>query len=231
MDWLEDGDGHWLLVLDSLDSTSPSSIVHYLPRSLEGCILITTRDKRIGYRLARPENCVDILPMSMDEAMQLLHSHLDPWPQDDSDIGASQELVEALGFLPLAITQAVAFMRQNLVSVREYMTLFRGHKRELLAKDFEDLRQYRGSSNSVLSTFKISLDELAPQAAELLSLMALLDGAGIPKDLIQCPGDDLMDTIIALGTLYAFSLIMTSPSSSDYHMHRLVLYNCPPGIG
>ena len=77
----------WLLVLDNADDmeiffnanssvsgeqTSP--LVKYLPRSSNGLILITTRDKRVGERLADREKAIMVLPMAGPESEALLWS-------------------------------------------------------------------------------------------------------------------------------------------------------------
>ena len=49
--------------------------------------------------------------------------------------------------------------------------------------------------------------EQKPQAAELLSLMAVLDRQSIPKALLRGCNKGQIEIIIALGTLQAFSLI------------------------
>lgn len=80
-DWLSDDDnGQWLMVLDGADDQDafftctesltleiegqqqPKRLVDYLPRSLSGSILITTRDKRVGERLSYREGTIPILP-------------------------------------------------------------------------------------------------------------------------------------------------------------------------
>ena len=81
---------HWLLILDSADdievffNTKPNlslvgsepiaPLANYLPRSPNGSTLITTRDKRVGERLANREKAIMVLPMTRLVAERLLWS-------------------------------------------------------------------------------------------------------------------------------------------------------------
>ena len=194
--WLSnDAYGHWLLVLDSADDTEvffstksdPSSVgseqtaplVNYLPRSPNGSTLITTRDKRVGERLTNREKTIVVLPMAGQEAERLLWSKV---AQEGSlDKTKSSELLELLGYLPLAITQAAAFISENSITVEEYLETLSAEDSEiqdLMSEDLPDLRRDFESQNSVIRTWKVSFDQIrkqTPRAAEILSLMAVLD--------------------------------------------------------
>ena len=122
-EWLNDeGHGPWLMILDSADDIdlffqkageSPTNTQHrgisqFVPRSPLGSIIVTTRDKRVAERLADRHKPIDVLPMSSSEAEELLRSKLpDELYIDPAALG---ELVDALGNLPLDISQAAGFM-------------------------------------------------------------------------------------------------------------------------
>ena len=127
-EWLsDDGNGPWLMVLDNADdkdlffgtgasapqqpNSQPKSIalVHLLPRSSRGSMLITTRDKRVGERFTSREKLIVVEPFGMEDAMRLLQNKI---PNLSGCNGVeSRKFFEALGFLPLAINQACAFIR------------------------------------------------------------------------------------------------------------------------
>jgi hypothetical protein len=123
-----------LLVLDNADDietffgakSNPSStgseqvgpLVNYIPRSSSGSTIITTRDKRVGERLANRQKPIEILPMERPEAESLLWSKVPPDYILDND--RLSELLELLGYLPLAITQTAAHISENSISVVEY---------------------------------------------------------------------------------------------------------------
>jgi hypothetical protein len=166
-DWLNEH-GPWLLILDNADDLelffSPTEqtqpLVNYLPRSQNGCILITSRDRRVGERLAGRENCISVLPPDQDEAENLLQSKLasDVW-----DKRAAGTLIEALERLPLAITQAAAFISENSLSLDEYLEAFQTDDSELvelLSEDSGDIRRDVQNGNSVMRTWKLSFDQV-----------------------------------------------------------------------
>ena len=214
-------------ILAATDSESALPLIGYLPRSSQGPMLITTRDERLGKRLAGIRASIKMRPMSPSEAQGLLEkwqirSHGSP------DREHSKDLLEALGYIPLAITQAGAFIHENHISVSEYLEVFYtsdSELQELLSEDLGDLRRDSQSQNSIIKTWKMSFDLInkqKPRAAEMLSLMAVLDRQGISESLLRDASDLNIDVTVALGTLLAFSLIKPGSGGSGYELHRLV---------
>ena len=190
-------------------------------------MLITTRDERLGKRLASRHASIVVSPMSPQEAKGLLEN----WgtePHDGSNSDESRILLEALEYLPLAITQAAAFISENHITLKKYLEIFRtsdSDMQDLLDQDLGDLRRDSQSHNSVIKTWKLSFDLITkkwPRAAKMLSLMAFLDRQGIPEGLLRDDSDTNVNFTKALGTLLAFSLIKAGSSGAGYELHRLV---------
>ncbi|MCJ1246486.1 hypothetical protein MMC30_003694 [Trapelia coarctata] len=241
-EWLsEASNGAWLMILDNADNLEiffPSKLasaseedtsaplIRYIPRASHGSIVITTRDKRMGERLADREAPVTLDPMDATEAKELLRSQIHS--ADSSNEDDLQGLLEALEFLPLAITQAAAFISENNTSLTDYLNIVRTHDSEikdLLDEDHGDLRRDFESPSSVIKTWKLSFDlinERKPVAARILSLMAMLDRQSIPKSLLIQDNDRSIDIMTALGTLQAFFLVGMEKGGETYELHRLV---------
>lgn len=233
-DWLSDN-GPWLLVLDNVDDltmffsksdTLAKPISAYLPQTTNGRILITTRDRRVGERVTGRTGCIQVLPPGAREAAQLLNSKL---PDDDYDLEACSALLEKLAYLPLAITQATAFMTENNIDLFGYMNVLEAHGDlelvHFLNKDSGDIRRDFENSNSVIKTWRISFDQIRRQnkrAAQILSLMAVLDPQGVPKVLLERMDERMTEFIAATGTLQSFSLITVDKDKTNYKMHHLV---------
>jgi tetratricopeptide (TPR) repeat protein len=202
--WLsKPGNGTWLIVVDSADdrdvfygksgdTPDTQPLASYLPQCGHGSILITTRDKGLAFRLTGShDNMIDVGPMSEQNALTLLETRLGSLPEADKKAGT--ELVEALERIPLAISQAAAYIRQRAPrsSVSKYLHEFQEGERKrvkLLAHDAGDLRRGGGASNSILTTWRISFERIRserPSAADLLSLMSFFDRQGIPEDLLK----------------------------------------------
>lgn len=241
--WLNNNaNGPWLLVLDNADDIetffgssryslpgqvkqSPTALVSYLPQSSNGAIVITTRDRRIGKRLASREKPIAVLPFEMEDAERLLQKTLGEYELNSEE---SMALLEALDCLPLAITQAAAFIRENEISLLDYLELLRAGDEEvkdMLAENHYDPGRDLEIRNSVFQTWKISFDSIRkqkPRAAEILSLMAVLDRQAIQDKLVRRDDERKIDFITAIGTLKAFSLITEEKGGATFGMHRLV---------
>jgi tetratricopeptide (TPR) repeat protein len=203
--------GKWVMILDNADDVSIFFNVHngrkegqmassggtreplistYLPESQNGSILVTTRDEDAAFRLTGgPKDIIRINPMEKDHALALLQRKLG----NGVDKDAATELAVALGFIPLAITQAAAYIQQRgpRCSIQQYTRQFYKSdqsKASLLDYDTGDLRRDLSASNSVIATWQISFDyirQTRPSAANLLSLMSFFDRQGIPASLLQ----------------------------------------------
>ena len=239
-DWLNKLENQsWLLVLDNADnldlffeSSLSATKLHrplisdFLPRNGNGSMIITTRDTRIGHRLIDREEVVVVLPLAPLDAEQLLRYRIPTG--DNVDNESIQDLVEMLGFIPLAITQAAAFIQENGITVQAYFERLKESDLDLqdyLEEGLPDPRRYPDSENSVIRTWKLSFDQIAkqkPRAAELLSIMVLLDRQAIPKTLLKQRHERNIEFDKAVGTLQAYSLIKTEKGGESFEVHRLV---------
>ncbi|KAH7014907.1 P-loop containing nucleoside triphosphate hydrolase protein, partial [Ilyonectria destructans] len=206
--WLsKEQHGKWLMILDSADdyhvlfganenSNNRRPLADYLPQSRNGSIVLTTRNKSLAFRLAGDySDILDIGPMTQKEALVLLENRVDSL----SDVNIAAILVRVLDLIPLAISQAAAYIRKNAPrsSVQQYLDEFRkseekrarllGHKAGDLRRD---LRQDGGASNAILTTWLVTFDRIRserPSAADLLSLMSFFNRQGIPESLLKPP--------------------------------------------
>ncbi|KAK4694249.1 hypothetical protein P7C71_g3306, partial [Lecanoromycetidae sp. Uapishka_2] len=137
---------------------------------------------------------------------------------DEAEI---RDLLEILDNLPLAVSQAAAFIKQNRVSIADYTNALKGKEvEELLSEELNDSRRDEESVNSVFRTWKLSYDQIKqqkPRAAELLSLLAMLDRQSVPKSLLKVP-----EVTTSLGVLQSFNLVTTRAGLQSFQIHRLV---------
>ena len=237
-EWLSEH-GKWLFVFDNADDLDlffgqafiagqQKQMHEYLPRRADGTTIITTRDKRVGYRLADREDPILVPPMNVNDAGTLLRSKTSHDEGPTRDLTRDIELLEMLGNLPLAITQAAAFITENNITVAEYLEVFATNQSEvedLLSEEMGDHRRYSEFGSSIMNTLKLSFDQILkqkPLAADLLSFMAFLDRNGIPRSLLKRDNMRTVDFVSAVGTLQAFSLIGAEKGGASFEMHRLV---------
>jgi hypothetical protein len=137
-------------------------------------------------------------------------------------------LLDKLGRVPLALTQAAAFMKRNRVSASHFLSMLEKddqHLADHLSTELQDPRRPQGCPNSIFSTWKISFDEIRaqePLAAELLSIMAMLNSQQIPKWLLSSAGTTKAQIAMSIGTLFSYSLISHQVQSDVLSVHPLV---------
>ena len=251
-DWLSDEDnGPWLLVLDNADnqeiffgsgnrSTQQDilkeqlgRLVQYLPRSVRGSTLITTRDRRVGERFAERDKPIIVLPLETEDAESMLLSrllgHLD-WTEEEEEEEKEEvlELLDSLQNLPLAIAQAASYISEECVTISRYLELLRpgnADSKALLEQDYYDSTRHTDIHNSVFQTWKLSFDQIRqqmPRAAEILSLMCMLDKQSISRKLLHNEEESQVILDKAFAILKNFSLIQEEKSQQTYQIHRLV---------
>jgi tetratricopeptide (TPR) repeat protein len=234
--------GDWLMIVDNADEpgvllgtldNNPTSarLSDYLPHSVRGTILFTTRSRKAAGDLT-PSSILELTDMSKVEARQLLARRLTKQVLLNDQM-AVNKLLDILTYLPLAIVQATAFINNNDMSVSDYISLFQhaGTESELFSERFEDPSRYKEMDSTIAKTWHISFDQIRkrdPLAAEYLSFMACVDRIDIPQSLLP-PGDSLVQQVKALGTLtgYAFiterqQMVQESGGERFFNMHRLV---------
>jgi len=226
----------WLLVFDNADDVGmwigPSgseagsgALKEYLPKSNQGCIVFTTRDKKTAVKLAG-SNIIEVPEMDEDGAFELLQKSL----SDLSLLGDQRHakaLLRELTFHPLAIVQAAAYMNENSMVSADYLSLINEQEEnfiELLSEEFDDDWRYQSVKNPLATTWLISFEQIRnrdPLAAEYLSFMACVDRKDIPQSLLPV-GPSRRKETEAIGTLRAYSFLINRGEAMVFDLHRLV---------
>ncbi|OCL11362.1 HET-domain-containing protein [Glonium stellatum] len=232
--------GRWLLVFDNADDLDmwiveagsglqsgqkSRPLIDYLPKSKQGAIVFTTRNRKIAAKLAQP-NVVDVPAMGEDAAAKLLGKCL-----VNADLAKSRQetntLLSQLTYLPLAIVQAAAYINENAISLVDYLSLLAEQEKEvidLLSEEFEDDGRYRDIKNPIATTWLISFDQIQRRdrlAADYLSFMACIEPKDIPQSLLPA-GESRKKEVDAIGTLTAYSFVNKRPAEECFDLHRLV---------
>lgn len=204
-------------------------LVDYVPKRLDSkrLLIITTRSRHVGEDLIDAESCIEVPPFSIQEAESLLRLNAeDAVNRCKPDV--IRRLLDVLGYIPLAITQAAAFIKRNRMSVQGYLAALEKDNQNLtdyLSQDLQDPRRPQGFPNSVFRTWKLSFDQILiqePQTAKLLSLIAMLDPQRIPENLLQPLTEKDVGFRMALGTLDGFALITQEIGRETYTIHPLI---------
>jgi hypothetical protein len=158
-------------------SNMSPALTSFLPRSPQGYVIFTTRNRQLAVELASPE-LITLDEMNEEATINMLSILL---VQKDllGDREAIMTVLQQLTFLPLAVTQAAAYINKTVINLTDYVSLLKDQEEnaiELLSKDFEDEWRYAEVANPVALTWLISFDQLRRRdssAAEYLSFMAL----------------------------------------------------------
>jgi hypothetical protein len=252
--WLSDESNvRWTMVVDNADeaavmfkawnggtttTTAAASTAHslsdFLPLSSHGSIVITSRSREVMERSqVFSEDILDVEPMEINVAKDLFLKKLKKAGRETS-ADDMERLIEHLDCMPLAITQAAAYIEQAAprMTVSKYREMLEKNDSEraaLLQKDVRDPRRDRQASNSIIMTWHVTFTHLRQtrdSAARLLALMSLFDREAIPDYLLEGRyaevADGPTDFEDDIATLRAYSLIGIGVSDRLFDMHRLV---------
>ncbi|XXG96704.1 hypothetical protein Hte_002994 [Hypoxylon texense] len=249
--WLcDEANGQWILILDNADNVETfypqqtsqegsTPLGNYLPQSQNGSILVTSRNMDAALRIVGDlRNVIRVQTMGKSQALQLLRNKLHTGSDEDGMV----ELLDALDYIPLAITQAAAYInRRSRMTVSGYLDEFRRstqRKRKLLDRDVGDLRRDGSVSNSVNTTWRLSFESVRkekPSAAGILSLMSFFHPQGIPEWVLRkyCKStmsadeedpDARFDDDIDLLQALSFVTVTAAVDESVYQIHALVQF-------
>ncbi|TKX22220.1 NB-ARC domain-containing protein [Elsinoe australis] len=233
--------GNGIMVVDNADDETvllgddtAQAISTFLPSSDKGRILYTTSNQQVALNLQCSET-VQIDQMNFEEGLFLLRKSAvgRTLASNDPAVG---ELLEKLTYLPLAISQAGAFMAKNKTNPAEYLELLQATAEDeiyLLSRAFPDKHRYDTSNNAVATTWLVSFNQIRekhPQASELLLAMSFYEHKAIPWSLLP-PLVLASQMVDAIGTLEAYAFLsvnegktLTEAGHKDdlLDMHRLV---------
>lgn len=181
--WLAATGQRWLIVLD--DVQRPDDLLHLWPPTHQsGRTVVTTR--RRDPSLVRTDRAlVDVDVFTPAEAESYLDAKLADHPHLRD--GAA-ELAADLGYLPLAMAQAVAYLTNRGLTCDQYRSRLADQRRTLRQVLPEHGELPDDHDHTVGATFTLSVDlsdTLAPigLARPVILLASLLDPAGIPDAL------------------------------------------------
>lgn len=232
-DYLSEGKhGRWLIILDNADDRMLLSTTHtsqidqsnrhrslssFLPQRQHGSILITSRDRGIAEDLTgSPSSIFTVFALDETDSIRLLRERSGDKDSPDED---ALYLIRALDKIPLAITQAAAFISSGASSITRYIRLYQ--------KGLKNRQQDIPIPQAVSVTWILSLEKIRKHhfsSLKLLSLMSLLHNDDIPDFLFMenIPKYEVDRSLFErdIAPLLRFSLIMIDGESFD--MHRLV---------
>lgn len=174
------GEATWLLIFDNADD--PIILTDYWPQG-SGSILITSRDPLATTMFTSRSSGLDLGPLSQQDGLSLfthLTANSNSNPQEDD---TARHISNALGGVPLAISQMAGIIRRQDLTLAEFFELYTDHEEHasLYETKFDsNLVTYRHTLSSVWA-----FEKLKPQARKLLEVISFLDPDIIGEDLLM----------------------------------------------
>ncbi|KAF2009119.1 tetratricopeptide repeat domain-containing protein [Aaosphaeria arxii CBS 175.79] len=214
----------WLLIFDNADD--PMILADYWPQG-SGSILITSRDPLAKSMFTKRSSGLDLGPLTQQESLSLFNhlTTVSNEPEDDT----ARQISDALGGVPLAISQMAGIIRRQDLTLSEFLELYADHKEHasLYETKFDtNLVTYRHSLSTVWA-----FEKLKPQARELLELISFFDPDFIGEDMLMEASVELLSEgaqfkkstyIEARTDLLQSSLVQRDKQKQQLSVHRIV---------
>ena len=156
LQWIAHIQKEWLIVFDNADDPSPEEVAKFIPVGNRGIILITSRNRSMG-RVIGFKNLIEVTEMEESDAIILLlrASNLDLLPEH---IQTAKGTVAELGYIPLAIDQAGAYIEAGRCDINKYLRWFSIHCQTLMSD--ATFKGASGYNQTVYGTWNLSFEEI-----------------------------------------------------------------------
>jgi len=225
----------WLVVFDNADD--PSILKPFIPANPHGRVIITSKAQNFAPLNVR---CVvGVKEMIPNDGRDFLLARVtrDERAHTPDEVAAAENLAKELGYFPLALEQAGAYIAAMHTTFRQYLSAYHRQRLRLLGRRKPEAGDYR---ETVATTWRMSFREVrraSKAAADALAFSAFLAPDGIPFELLILGAPHLGRRIAAallgaadepgrvnelLEPLTRFSLIRVDGGNWIYAVHRLV---------
>ncbi|MEV6863345.1 tetratricopeptide repeat protein [Streptosporangium subroseum] len=204
---------NWLLVLDNV--TTPAHIQPLLAQAPTGRFLITSRLATGWHQITSAVVRLDVL--EEDEALDLLTA-IATLGRPGARLPEAARLCAELGYLPLAIEQAGAYLHQSGLTPSAYLDLLAGNP----AVTYDQAAEGADAERTIARIWRATLDHLSdtPLAGQVLRILAWYASEAIPRTLLEKVGEPAL-VQRAIGRLAAYNMI-TVVDDDTLSLHRLV---------
>ena len=186
-DWLANLNMSWILVIDNADDPS-IDVSRFFPTGDRGHILLTSRNpecrwhQTVGYQEMRE--------MNPNDAITLLLRAAGKDQQSSKLRELARPITQTLGYLPLALDQAGAAIRQGICTLKNYLSVYNRQRKQVMGtKPIQGSEAYK---YTVYTTWEVSFQMIrkfetpaAMDACELLQMLPFLHFQQIPTSMLR----------------------------------------------
>ncbi|MGV9387390.1 tetratricopeptide repeat protein [Nonomuraea sp. NPDC003707] len=213
LNWLQTHDD-WLLVLDNVEE--PKHTRSLLAQLRRGHIVITTR-RQVAWPTGAIELPLGLLTKQAATELIALTSERDA---DPDELPVFEAIAVELGFLPLALEQAGAYIRECRISPNAYQRLLADHPLDM----YDRPRDQDEAEQTIARLWNAHLDVIRsrnPYAEHLLRVLACYAPEDVPRDILgERAAAGSLQVMDALRLLASYHLIKLEESA--VRIHRLL---------
>ncbi len=204
----------WLIVLDNV--TDPAHVKALLAQAPSGRFVITSRRATGWHGIATPVRLDVLTPAQAGHLLTAIITHGRSPAQTGLD--GLDALCAELGYLPLAIEQAGAYIAEAGITPREYLRLLGDYPADIYGQAAEG----GDAQRTIARIWRVTFDQFAstPTAVDALRVLAFYAPDGIDRRLLDGLADPIQLTT-AIGRLAAYNMITVTPDGR-LTVHRLV---------
>jgi hypothetical protein len=174
-------DQNWLLVFDNANDLRDILPV-ITPIVNAGHVFLTTQDACVEENEFIDE-ALEVKALTPDEATQLLFLRSGIKSPTPENVEVAEILVAELGYVPLAIDSAGAYINVHQKTVKEYAELLRKYQKQIL----DHRPQVSSYERSVIGSLELNLKEIDSKsgAYNLLRLFVFLDRTEVTEEFLK----------------------------------------------
>ncbi|KAI7293804.1 hypothetical protein KC343_g149 [Hortaea werneckii] len=174
--WLSSLESRWLLVLDNVDDSQVLEAAP--PLGSLGSLIMTSRDPTIAFGATSSK--IQLQPFDQSRGTEAILNLLGKASASDTERSFARGITEALGGLPLAITQISGFIAQQKLSMSVFVPLYERNAARI------NRRSVSGHQDEhILSTvWAIAIQTMASEPRHFQSLLAFFDPDKIQESIL-----------------------------------------------
>lgn len=182
INWLQEHPG-WLLILDNVNTDEAATAVEESILKLkEGHVIVTSRLSK-WVNLVEDLDAIQLDVISEKASVDLLlEGTLNRRTVNPSEKDDVKSLAKRLGYLPLALRQAIGFIVATRCSFAKYVE--RWDKSDKKVIEWNDKRELK-YPESIATAWELSFGELGADSKALLQIISWLAPDPIPRSLIE----------------------------------------------
>lgn len=152
-------------------------IKEYWPSGIRGSIIITTQNPTTVHAATAS---IHVQPMTPAEGSSLIQRYL---RRGDSEKEAAENLSQALGGLPLAMTHFAGYVTKSQCTIQQILNSFCDRARSSQVWTAESIESTSMYAHTLATVWDLAWTRLSNDSKIVLEMISFLDPDGIPEEM------------------------------------------------